>query len=155
MLVLQSENSFQNKKIRIKKGGDIGIMLNKGSEVFTLLEERFPESLKEKYANLIFTTSSSEDDETNFPKVHFQQVSAVEVGQDLSGTEMNGAQFTFQITVKDNESENTVEEVMSEVVSIMKKMFFSMNQFPEIQNESGTFKSVAQFTRVIGAGDVL
>ncbi|MBQ8804102.1 MAG: hypothetical protein IJZ53_10745 [Tyzzerella sp.] len=130
-------------------------MLNKGSEVFENLQTRFPKSLKEKYANLKFTTSSSESDETNFPQINFQQVTAVEVGQDLSGATMNGAQFTFHITVTDNESASAVNEVMSAIVDIMKEMFFSMNQFPEIQNDSGTYKSAARFTRVIGAGDVL
>lgn len=130
-------------------------MWNKGSEVFINLKTRFPQSIKDKYENINFTISNNENEESNFPKVYFHQVSAVEVGQDLAGTTINSAQFIFQIEVTDNESNDRVDEVMDAVISIMKGMFFSMNQFPEIQNTSSTYKTVARFTRVIGAGDVL
>ena len=78
-----------------------------------------------------------------------------ETGEDLQGDTINAVWSSFHIEVTTNTKMNDAKEVMNEVVRIMKTMSFQVIVTPEFQNTDSTYRRVARFRRIIGAGDVL
>lgn len=130
-------------------------MLDIENIVYSRIQYSIPQKIKDKYPDLNFTTDNRELTSPKFPCVYVHLMPSVEVGQDLEGISINGGRFTFQIEVYDNQSQNRAKTIMSEIVGIMKKMCFELNAFPEFQNTTDIYRSVARFRRVIGAGDIL
>lgn len=130
-------------------------MLDIESRIYSRIKYAFPQKVKDKYPDLNFTTDNRDLVDAKFPCVYVHLMPALEMGQDLEGTTINGGMFTFQIEVYDNQSQNRAKTVMSEIVGIMKEMRFELNAFPEFQNTTSAYRSLARFRRVIGAGDIL
>lgn len=125
------------------------------SMIFSRIKAQFSERIKKKYPDLNFTTSNQSQTKPKFPTVYVHLMPSVEQGETLSGTDINAALVSFQIEVTDNQSQQRAGEVMWEVVRIMKTMRFSVTAMPEFANSNGTYRSVARFRRMIGAGDIL
>lgn len=126
------------------------------SVVFSRIKGEFSEAIKTSYnmTGSNFSTTDSSNTKAVFPFVYVHLLPAVEEGQTLDGTSVNGGLFTFQIDVYDNQSQSRARQVMGEIVRIMKSMRFSIVAMPEF--ESGdTHRCTARFRRIIGSGDVL
>ena len=126
------------------------------SLVFSRIKGEFSETIKTSYGmtGLNFSTTDSSNKKAVFPFVYVHLLPAVEQGQTLDGTTVNGGLFTFQIDVYDNQSQNRARQVMGEIVRIMKSMRFSIVAMPEFES-SDTHRCTARFRRVIGASDIL
>lgn len=111
--------------------------------------------LKTKYPDISFTTSDKVKDKPKFPNVYTHMLGSKEEGGDLEGNTINGVLASFQIEVTDNESQTRAKGVMSEVVSVMKGMRFSVIAMPESQNTDTSYRCVARFRRIIGNLDIL
>lgn len=125
------------------------------SIVFTRIKVLFSSTIKAKYPDLYFTNSDKTQTTSKFPTVYVHEVGSIEQGQDLNNTSINAVLSTFQIDVIDSQSQARANEVMGEVVRIMKGMRFSITAMPEFQNTESDYRSVARFRRMIGAGDTL
>lgn len=125
------------------------------SIVFTKVKVEVLKSLKNKYPNIYFTNSDRVQTDPKFPTVYIHEIGSTEQGEDLEGTSINAVLTTFQVDVTDNQSQNRANEVISEVVGIMKSMRFSVIAMPEFQNTESTYRSTARFRRMIGQGDIL
>lgn len=125
------------------------------SIVNTKIKYGFSQQLKNKYPNLTFTTESGSDTKAKFPCVYLQRLPSTELAQSTDGIKIAAGQFSFQVTVSDNSSRRTAKVVMDEVVTIMRKMHFTLIQMPISQNGSSLYIEVARFRRVIAEGDVL
>lgn len=122
--------------------------------VQTRLNIELTKKIGSKYSNLNVTTVSTSNTDSKFPNVYVQELGGSEEGQTLDGLEINAINSTFQIEVTDNQSQGRAKDVMSEVVSIMKTMRFSVVTLPEAQNTE-VYRYVARFRRIIGHGDTL
>lgn len=125
------------------------------SQVYTRIKTQFPSKLKEKYKNINFTTENKVDALPRFPTVYIHEMPGAETGEDLQGDTINAVWSSFHIEVTTNTKMNDAKEVMNEVVRIMKTMSFQVIVTPEFQNTDSTYRRVARFRRIIGAGDVL
>ena len=127
-------------------------------KVFTRLKGNFSKALKTEYkmTNSNFSSSAFSDTPSVFPFVCLKLLQPSEVGQDLEGTCINGALFTFQVDVTDNSSETTAKIVSDEVLRIMKKYGFDAVGMPYSDTSTkGTFRIVSRYRRTIGANDTL
>lgn len=124
------------------------------SIVFTRVKVQFSSTIKAKYPDLYFTNSDKTQTTSKFPTVYVHEVGSSEQGQDLDNTGINAVLSTFQIDVTDSQSQARVNEVMDEVVRIMKSMSFSVAPMPEFQNTDNVYRSVARFRRAIGDSDI-
>lgn len=125
------------------------------SIVFTRIKAEGNKALKTKYPNIDFTASDRSRADPQFPTVLVREIGSIERGQDLEGSFINAVLCTFQIDVSDNVNQNRAKDVMNEIVKIMKTMRFTATAMPEFQNTDSTFRCVARFRRMIGAGDIL
>lgn len=128
------------------------------SLVFSRVKADFSEKLKTQYGMTgeHFSTVNKSNTEPLFPFVYIHQLSSAEQGADLEGTTINAGLFAFQVDVYDSQSQARIRAVMGEVVRIMKSMRFQVASMPEFEKAAdGTYRSVARFNRVIGAGDIL
>lgn len=125
------------------------------SIVFTRVKTIVSNKLKKTYPNLNFTDSDREQKNPKFPTVYIHELPGIEKGQDLDNTTINAVLTTVQIDVIDNVSQNRTNEVMGEVISVMKCMRFSVVAMPEFQNTGGTYRQTARFRRLIGSSDEL
>lgn len=125
------------------------------SIVFTRLKTQFSSTIKNKYPDLYFTNSDKVQNNPKFPTVYLHENGSIEQGQDLDNTGINAVLATFQVDVIDSQSQTRVNEVMDEVVRVMKSMRFSITSMPGYQNTDRDYRSVARFRRMIGAGDLL
>lgn len=124
--------------------------------VLTKLKTDGEAKLKTKYPDINFTTVDRVvSSEAKFPTVYLHEMASAEQGADLDGTEINAVLSSFQIEVTDNTSQARVNEVMTEIVGIMKSMRYQVISMPEFQNTSTTYRSIARFRRVVGKGDKL
>uniref|UniRef100_A0AAU8B7M1 DUF3168 domain-containing protein n=1 Tax=Dulem virus 39 TaxID=3145757 RepID=A0AAU8B7M1_9CAUD len=125
------------------------------SIVFTRVKVQFSSTINTKYPDLYFTNSDKTQTTSKFPTVYVHEVGSIEQGQDIDNTGINAVLSTFQIDVIDSQSQERANEVMGEVVRIMKGMRFSITAMPEFKNTDSDYRSVARFRRMIGAGDTL
>ena len=127
------------------------------SVVFSRIKGTFSEELKTKYemTEKNFSSVDSANKSAVFPFVYVHALPASEVGADLSGDEINAGNFTFQVDVYDNVSQNRAREVMKEVVKIMKGMCFFINSMPEFNSSDNLHRCTMRARRIIGSGDNL
>ena len=130
-------------------------MLDIETIVFSRVKAILTSKLKTKYPDISFTTSDKVKDKPKFPNVYTHMLGSQEEGGDLEGNTINGVLASFQIEVTDNESQTRAKGVMSEVVSVMKGMRFSVIAMPESQNTDTSYRCVARFRRIIGNLDIL
>lgn len=134
--------------------------------VFSRVMNDFSEDLKTKYkmqkikVNGIttwknFSTSQVSETPPVFPHITIIELPAAERGQDLEGTSINAALFTFQVDVFDNQSESRAKNCMAEVTRIMKTMRFSVNAMPSFDSKPQEYRMTARFSRIIGASNSL
>lgn len=129
-------------------------MFDTDNVVFARIKNGVPDSVKNKYPELNFTTDNKKRRDAKFPNVYVHLLGAPERGQDLEGTTINAAYFTFQIEITDNQSQKRAREVMIAVLNVMKSMSFDVN-IPEIQNTDDVYRCVARCSRLIASGDIL
>lgn len=125
------------------------------SIVFTMVKVHFSSTIKAKYPDLYFTNSDKTQTTSRFPTIYIHEIGSIEQGQNLNNTEINAVLSTFQVDVIDNQSQTRANEIMDEVLRIMKVMRFSIIAMPEFQNTDSDYRSIARFRRMIGAGDKL
>lgn len=124
------------------------------SIVFTRVKVQFSGTIKAKYPDLYFTNSDKTQATPKFPTVYVHEVGSIEQGQDLDNTGINAVLSTFQIEVIDSKNQARANEIMGEIVRIMKGMRFSITAMPEFQNTDSTYRSVARFRRMISENDI-
>ena len=127
------------------------------SVVFTRIKNDFSEELKTEYKMTDQNFSAIDDNNKSavFPFVYVHALPATEVGADLEGTHVNAGNFTFQIDVYDNRSQNKARSVMSEIVRIMKSMRFNISSMPEFSVSNGIHRCTIRAKRIIGSGDII
>lgn len=136
------------------------------SIVFSRIVANFSEDLKIKYKMQKLTAgglttwrnfSTSQVSETApiFPYITIIELAGQEKGQDLEGSSINAALFTFQVDVFDNKNESRARECMKEIVRIMKSMRFQVNTMPLFDSKPQEYRIVARFSRLAGHDDNL
>lgn len=126
--------------------------------IYSRLTNGFSQKIKDNYkmTNLNnFSDEGTSDAPSKFPFVQFNALAPVETGQDLEGTSINGALFTFQIDVYDNSSKQKARTIMTEVVRLMKSMRFDVVAMPMFTKSDNVHRGTARFRRTIGANDIL
>lgn len=134
--------------------------------VFSRIVSDFSEDLKTKYkmqkltVNGIttwknFSTSQVSETPPIFPYITVIELPGQEAGEDLERTSVNGATFTFQIDVFDNQSESRTKGCMKEAMRIMKTMMFLARPMPSFDSKPQEHRMTARFTREIDQYDVI
>lgn len=125
------------------------------SIVFTRIKDGFSASVKSKYkmTDKNFSSVSNANKYAVFPFVYIKLIDGEEQGQTLDGETLNGALFTFQADVTDNQSQTRSQTVMKEVLENAKKIGFDVVSIPIFDNTDTTYRMTARFRRVIGASD--
>lgn len=126
------------------------------SIVFTRIKTIAKKQLKTKYPDINFTTSSVSSTDPQFPTVYIRRLQGAERGQDLEGTSVNATLCSFQVEVTDNASDTRAQEVADVIYSIMKSMRFQSIGEPFADNtQTGVYRNVARYQRIIGYNDIL
>ncbi len=125
------------------------------SQVFSKIKYGIPDSAKQKYPDLEFSTNDQSTDSAHFPYVYVHLMGSPEISKDLDRTTINGVAATFQIEVSDNVSQTRARTIMNEVVKVMKRMMFDVTMMPYFMNYNKVFRCVARFSRNIDYNDVL
>lgn len=102
-----------------------------------------------------FSTVQNSASKPIFPYVYVKQYGLPEILQSIEGNSINGVNFTLQIDVIDNQSQNRSNKVMSEVISIMKDMSFQVKSFPSFDENIDEYRTTVTFQRYVGASDNL
>lgn len=123
--------------------------------VYDRIKTTYPASLIAQYPDIKFTTRDRDLINPKFPTVYIHLVDGKEIGSDLSGDAINGANIMFEIQVIDNDSQYRAKSVLNEVVKIMKRMRFNVTLFPNFDNGDSTYRSIARFRRIVGANNTL
>ncbi len=109
----------------------------------------------EDYPNLTCTTKGDNIDNVQMPTLYLHELNPVETGQDLDNTTVNAVISTIEIVVYTNTNESECRAVMSEAISLMKKLRFNVTAFPDVVTQNKVAVAIARFRRVIGNGDKL
>lgn len=134
--------------------------------VFSHIVSDFSEDLKTKYGmkkmtvNGIttwrnFSTSQVSETPPIFPYITVIELPGQERGQDLEGSSINAAVFTFQVDCFDNSSESRAKGCMAEIIRIMKTMRFQIPTMASFDSKPQEYRMTARFSRIIGGGDKL
>lgn len=134
--------------------------------VFSRVVNDFSEDLKTKYkmqkikVNGVttwknFSTSQVSETPPVFPYITIIELPGAERGQDLEGSSINAALFTFQVDVFDNQNESRAKNCMAEVTRIIKTMRFSVNSMPSFDSKPQEYRQTARFSRLVGQSDIL
>lgn len=102
-----------------------------------------------------FSTSQISETAPKFPYVSIIELPGAERGQTLEGDSINGGLFTFQVDVIHNEKESIPQQIMNDIVPIMKSMRFQLTAMPSFDSKPQEYRKTARFSRVISGNDVL
>lgn len=102
-----------------------------------------------------FSTSQISEAAPKFPYATFIELPGQERGQDLEGSSINAALFTFQWDVIHNAKEDIPKQIMNDIVPIMKSMRFQLTAMPSFESKPQEYRRIARFSRVIGENDPL
>ncbi len=125
------------------------------SIVFSRIKGEFSSKLKEKYPSISFTTQEESKSKPKFPNVYVYLMPGIETGLTLERTVFEEGKFTFQIKVTNNTGQTVVQEIMNEIIRIMKKMSFEIPATPVYENDADTQWATVRFRRTIGRNDFL
>ena len=75
--------------------------------------------------------------------------------QTISNDVISGINFTIQIDVTTNTSQEDADNIAYELLQIMKQMKFNTSSLPTFDNQNNEYRSTARYTRLIGASDTL
>lgn len=131
--------------------------LNTETIVFSKLKAKLTASLKNKYPDLNITEDFRLKENTKFPTVLVQFVSAYERGATLEGDAICAVSLTVQIDtyVTKKQGFNVAREVEGAILNAMKSMLFQTTmQNVELDNND-VFTTIMRFDRVIASGDSL
>ena len=111
--------------------------------------------MKEEYPDIDVTSKAYDVYPTEFPALYLHELSPVETGQDLDNTTVNAVLSTIEIQVFTDGTETDCRKIMTDAISLMKKLRFNVVTFPDVLTNNNIAFAVARFRRVIGSGDAL
>lgn len=111
--------------------------------------------MKEEYPDIDVTSKAYDVYPTEFPALYLHELSPVEVGQDLDNTTVNAVLSTIEIQVFTDGTETDCRGIMTDAISLMKKLRYNVVTFPDVLTNNNIAFAVARFRRVIGSGDAL
>lgn len=108
------------------------------------------------YDNINYTRQLRSQSPATFPTVLFQKLQSSEIGQDLSGQNINGIISNIQIDVITNTSQTDAERIADACMESMKKMRYNVAGDLIIDNsELDVYRIIARYSRVIGSNDII
>lgn len=131
-------------------------MLDKQSEMYTIVKVRAERVLKTKYPDIRFTQDDTAQMEPKFPTVYIHYLQGAELARDLEGTEVNAFSCDVQIdvTVSKAQGKTVAEKVMYEVVSQFKTLYFGLRGTPVfVPTGNDTKQMSCRMNRAIGSGE--
>lgn len=125
--------------------------------VFTRLKKGLSKEFKTNYGltDKSFSTVSNSTSQPTFPFVYVKSIVPKEVMQTISNDVISGINFTIQIDVTTNTSQEDADNIAYELLQIMKQMKFNISSLPTFDNQNNEYRSTARYTRLIGASDTL
>lgn len=126
------------------------------SIVFSKVKNKAEKQLKDKYPNIVFTTTDKPvDSSTSYPTVFIQELAGAERGQDLEGKTINGIMYSSQVEVITNKSQREAKAVMAVIASIYKELCFEIASTPSFNNGSNYYRCIIRVSRIFGQGDTI
>lgn len=123
------------------------------NKVFTVIQNEARKKLPTKYQNTTFTGTDKSDTPATFPNVYVKKLQGAGTGYTLEDAQPNGIVSSFQIEVADNASQTTTEDIADIIADVMISLGYRMIGEPFQDNDSGAFRNIARYQRVIGAND--
>lgn len=126
------------------------------SKIYTIVKTRLVKALSTTYPKLLVTQEQKLNDEVQLPSIYIKMLDSPEIGADLDNSNVNAMLVTFEthITVSKDMELTGLRRISASVLEQFKKLRFNMVTRGEIVREtSDTYKSIARFRRVIGAGE--
>ena len=110
-----------------------------------------------KWADLNYSRSEHELEETALPCLSMIQIGAPQIGNDLMRDAQNGVNSTFQIDAYSNKSYDEAYSIMNDAgdifISLGYSLTFGIQEMPT--DSESLWRFTARFSRVIGANDTL
>lgn len=125
------------------------------STIASKIKYTFPQSVKDKYPDIYFTTKDEELATPKFPTIKTKIKVMNEDGEDTEAETINAADVTLQIDVTTDKSESVAQSIAYEIVSILKEMHFNIKPFPTTTKEGDVYRSTMRARRTIGSKDKL
>lgn len=128
------------------------------SIVFTRVKTQFSANIKNKFnmTSSNFSTTDKSNKKAIFPFVYIWLMPSNIKDTDLERKSKNTVDFTFQIDVYDNQSQNRANEVAKEVMRIMyNELSFLPTPAPYFENEDNVFRMTARYFRTLDWNDIL
>lgn len=133
-------------------------IMNISLMVFTRIKTHFSQKIKTKLkmTDSNFSTTDNTNKKAVFPFVYIWLMPSNAKGVDLERKSTDSVDFTFQIDVFDNQSQNRANEVAREVMRIMVgELSFLPQPAPYFDNQGDTFRMTARYTRTLDWNDIL
>ena len=123
------------------------------SVVFTKAKKLIQAELGTYYPEMNYTTNGQSNTNAIFPTWYLHELAGLEQGQDLTNVTVNAMMAYFRIEVFVNTAERDCREIMATSITAMKSMGFNVAAMPIYQVNKNVIQGVADFRRMIGAGD--
>ena len=123
------------------------------SRIFTLIKSNVSNTIKKKYPDLNFTTSDMNATNPKFPTVYIHMLDSPERGDTTEQDTIEAVYTTIQVDVTDNQKQSRASEVAKDILKIMKQYGFKASTMPFSQNNSGSYRNIARYSRLISNND--
>lgn len=108
------------------------------STIFTYIKTEVNKKFKGKkgYESIDFTTQEESKTKPKFPNVYVSLESTREDDLTLERTMFEGGLFTFMIKITDNTGDTKIKTISNEVIRIMKRKMFTLEERSSYMNDS-------------------
>ena len=131
-------------------------IIEKQSEIYTVVKYRAEKVLKPKYPDIRFTMDDSAQLEAQFPTVYVHYLPGREIARDIEGDNINAFVCDVQVdvTVSKAQGKTVAEKVSAEIMEQFKKLRFDIRSTPTPVSTGNETKQMSfRMSRTIGSSD--
>lgn len=118
----------------------------------TQIETNVSDYIESELSGVLVTTDDYTGDTAVFPTVYVHELSQIERGYDIDGSEIAAVLSTFEINVAE-QTYLGCKELSNKVMLLMKGLRFEVIASPLHTKMNGYYRSVSRYRRHISGGD--
>lgn len=118
----------------------------------TQIETNVADYIESELSGVLVTTDDYTGDTAVFPTVYVHELSQIERGYDIDGSEIAAVLSTFEINVAE-QTYLGCKELSNKVMLLMKGLRFEVIASPLHTKMNGYYRSVSRYRRHISGGD--
>lgn len=130
-------------------------IIDRNDKIYSIIKGKTNKTIKALYPNVFYTNENANNSSATFPTIYIHSLGTIEQEETLEGDEIESATFSFEVSVKSNESAEVAKEVMGYILKAFKSLRFNLITANDVHQADTVYTLVYRFRREIASNDIL